>query len=85
MAIHEGQQPLKMSLCQFLALFGRDNLVLLLGKHGLQTDELTNKPLRRNTVSVPQAIFLAHQFNSFPLHKKAQSDDWYLDVENMPH
>jgi len=30
-------------------------------------------------------IFLAHQFNSFPLHKKAQSDNWYLDVENMPH
>ncbi len=30
-------------------------------------------------------IFLAHQFNSFSLHKKAQSDNWYLDVENMPH
>jgi hypothetical protein len=45
-----------MSVCQFLALFERDNLVLLLGKHGLQTDELANKSLRRNTVPVPQAL-----------------------------
>jgi hypothetical protein len=29
-------------------------------------------------------IFLGHQFNSFPLHKKARSDNWYLNVENMP-
>jgi poly(hydroxyalkanoate) depolymerase family esterase len=28
-------------------------------------------------------IFLVHQFNSFPLHKKARSDTWYLNVENM--
>ena len=30
----------RLSLCQFLTLFGRDELVLLLGKYGFPTDEL---------------------------------------------
>ena len=33
----------KLSLCQFLALLNRDDLILLLGKYGLSTDELENK------------------------------------------
>lgn len=33
-------QRSKLSLCQFLALFERDDLVLLLGKYELRTDEL---------------------------------------------
>ena len=33
----------KLSLCQFLTLFGRDDLILLLGKYGFSTDELENQ------------------------------------------
>ena len=32
----------KLSLCQFLTLFDRDDLILLLGKYGLSTEELEN-------------------------------------------
>ena len=35
----------KLSLCQFLTLFGRDDLVLLLGKYGFSTDELETNGL----------------------------------------
>ena len=28
-------------------------------------------------------IFLANQFNSFPLHRKATSNDWYVRPENI--
>ena len=33
----------KLALCQFLTLFGRDDLILLLGKYGFSTDELENQ------------------------------------------
>ena len=33
----------RLSLCQFLTLFGRGELVLLLGKYGFPTDELENE------------------------------------------
>ena len=33
----------KLSLCQFLTLFGRDDLSLLLSKYGFSTDELENQ------------------------------------------
>ena len=33
----------KLSLCQFLTLFGRGDLILLLGKYGFSTDELENQ------------------------------------------
>ena len=33
----------KLSLCQFLMLFGRDELVLLLGKYGFPTNELEDE------------------------------------------
>ncbi len=36
-------QRSKLSLCQFLMLFDRDDLVLLFGKYGLPTDELENQ------------------------------------------
>jgi poly(hydroxyalkanoate) depolymerase family esterase len=29
-------------------------------------------------------IFLANQFNPFPLHRKATSNDWYVRSENIP-
>jgi hypothetical protein len=29
-------------------------------------------------------IFLANQFNPFPLHRKATSNDWYARPENIP-
>ncbi len=33
----------KLSLCQFLSLFGREDLILLLSKYGFSTDELENQ------------------------------------------
>jgi poly(hydroxyalkanoate) depolymerase family esterase len=29
-------------------------------------------------------IFLANQFNQFPLHRKANATDWFVHVENIP-
>ncbi|KRQ95735.1 hypothetical protein CQ12_03935 [Bradyrhizobium jicamae] len=29
-------------------------------------------------------IFLANQFNPFPLHRKATSKDWYVRPESIP-
>lgn len=46
-------QRSKLSLCQFLALFGRDELIFLLGKHGLPTDELENE---RRGQTVPTSL-----------------------------
>ena len=36
-------QRSKLSLCQFLTLFDRDDLIPLFGKYGLSTDELENR------------------------------------------
>ena len=30
------------------------------------------------------SLFLAHQFNPFPLYSRATSADWYASVENLP-
>ena len=52
-------QRSKLSLCQFLTLFGRDELILLLAKFGLSTYKLEDqwpshgfsKPFRQNDTS----------------------------------
>ena len=36
-------QRSRLSLCQFLTLFGRDDLILLLGKYGFSTDEFESQ------------------------------------------
>ena len=54
-------QRSKLSLGQFLTLFGRDDLILLLGKYGLSTDELEIQWGHRQSTAaaVREAVLLA--------------------------
>ena len=48
----------KLSVCQFLALFNRDELVLLLGKYELPTDELESRMGGQSVTAVLKEVVL---------------------------
>ena len=51
-------QRSQLSLCQFLTLFGRDDLILLLGKYGVSTDEIENQRAGHSIAAALKAAVL---------------------------